>query len=162
MHLGSVTADFDRDGLLEIVGLPLAGELVSGIEIYEGSTLVHTGNIVFKPWAVDDTDGDGLMEILGSTEEGTFLIESLTRNGYPERVIWESSRISSGQIADLDQDGRKEIIGPDNNNDQILIFENRGNDTYEEIITLKNETEGSNVFGEQFAIGDGLRKEPQR
>ena len=154
MHLGSVTADFDRDGLLEIVGLPLAGELVSGIEIYEGATLVHTGNIVFKPWAVDDTDGDGLMEILGSTEEGTFLIESLTRNGYPERVIWESSRISSGQIADLDQDGRKEIIGPDNNNDQILIFENRGNDTYEEIITLKNETEGSNVFGEQFAIGD--------
>ena len=159
MHLGSVTADFDRDGQLEIVGLPLAGDLVSGVEIYEQSTsgkyqLQHTGTIVFKPWAVDDTDGDGLLEILGSTKERTLLVESLTRTGYPEKVIWETSQTSAGQIADLDGDGRKEIIGPNNNTDELIIFENLGNNNYHEIIRIKNETEGSNIFGEQFAIGD--------
>ncbi|MCZ6681334.1 MAG: S8 family serine peptidase [Candidatus Poribacteria bacterium] len=159
MHLGSVTADFDRDGLLEIVGLPLTEEPASGIEIYERSAagtyqLVHTGDLAFKPWAVDDTDGDGLLEILGSTAERTFLIESITRNGYPERIIWESPALRSGQIADIDGDGRKEIIGPDNFNGVIRIFENRGNDAYELVITLDNETEGANAFGEQVAIGD--------
>ena len=159
MHLGSVAADFDRDGQLEIVGLPLTGDAVSGIEIYERSAagayqLQHTGTTVYKPWAVDDTDGDGLLEILGSSEGRTFLIESTSPNGYPERLIWESSLISSGQIVDLDGDGRKEIIGPDNNNREIRLFENRENDTYEQIISLKNETDGANVLGEQFAIGD--------
>ena len=159
MHLGSVTADFDRDGQLEIVGLPLAGDLVAGVEIYEKSTsgkyqLQHTGNIIFKPWAVDDTDGDGLLEILGSTKESTLLVESLTRTGYPEKVIWTTSQTSAGQIADLDGDGRKEIIGPNNNTDELIIFENRGDNNYDKIITIKNETEGANILGEQFAIAD--------
>ena len=159
MHLGSVTADFDRDGQLEIVGLPLAGTLVGGVEIYEKSPsgkyqLQHTGNLIFKPWAVDDTDGDGLLEILGSTEERTLLVESLTKTGYPQKIIWTTSLTSAGQIADLDGDGRKEIIGPNNNTDELVIFENRGDNNYDEIITIKNETEGANIFGEQFAIGD--------
>ena len=158
MHLASVTADFDRDSLREIIGWPLTDTPVSGIQIYEQSgktyQLRHTGTTVFEPWAVDDTDDDGLLEILGSTEERTFLIESVTRNGYPERIIWESLAMVSAQIDDLDGDGRKEIIGADNNNDRIRIFENRGNDTYEQIISLKNETDGSNVFGERFAISD--------
>ena len=49
---------------------------------------------------------------------------------------------------------RKEIVGADNFNDSIRIFENRGNDSYDEILVIENETEGSNVFGEQFAVGD--------
>ena len=54
----------------------------------------------------------------------------------------------------MDGDGRKEIIGADNNNGAILIYENRGNDVYEEIVRLKNETDGANAYGEQFGIGD--------
>ncbi len=158
MHLGSVTADFDRDGMLEIVGLPIADDGTQGIEIHErtgaGYQLRHTGAINSKPLAVGDTDGDGLLEILSGTRNGLFLIESVTPNGYPERIIWESTFLSSGQIADLDNDGRMEIIGADNFNDNIRIFENRGNDTYDEILIIKNETEGSNVFGKRFAIGD--------
>ena len=159
MHIGSVTADFDRDGLLEIVGLPLIGDLSSGIEIHERTPsgsyeLKHTSAFAFKPWAVDDTDEDGLLEILGSTEDKIFLVESLTRTGYPERLIWESPFLSAGQIADLDGDGHKEIVGADNNNGAILIYENRGNDIFEETIRLTNETDGTNVYGEQLAIGD--------
>ena len=157
MHLGSVAADFDRDGMLEIVGLPIIDD-APGIEIHErtsaGYQLQHTAAIDSKPLAVGDTDGDGLLEILSGARDRLFLIESVTPNGYPEKIIWESTFLSSGQLADLDNDGRIEIIGADNFNDNIRIFENRGNDTYDEILIIKNETEGSNVFGERFAIGD--------
>ena len=159
MHLGSVTADFDRDGMLEIVGLPITNDAAAAIEIYEQTRagiyqLQHTSTITAKPIAVDDTDGDGLLEILSHTREGLFLYESVTRNGYPEKIIWETTYLASGQIVDLDNDGRKEIVGADNLNDNIRIFENRGNDSYDEILVIRNETEGSNVFGEQFAVGD--------
>ena len=159
MHLGSVTADFNRNGQLEVVGLPIAGDAASGIEIHERTAagiyqLQHSGAIDARPLGVDDTDGDGLLEILSGTRERLFLLESVTQNGYPEKIIWETPFLSSGQIVDLDSDGRKEIIGGDNFNDNIRIFENRGNDSYEEMLVIKNETEGSNVFGEQFAIGD--------
>ncbi len=159
MHLASVTADFDRDGHLEIVGLPITADSVSGIEIYERTAagvyqLQHTSAIDAKPLVIDDTDGDGLLEILSATRERVFLLESVTQNGYPEKIIWETPFLSSSQIADLDRDGRKEIIGADNFNDSIRIFENRGNDSYDEVLVIKNETEGSNVFGEQFVVGD--------
>ena len=159
MHLGSVTADFDRDGVLEIVGLPINGDAAAGIEVHEPTSagiyqLQHTSTINAKPIAVDDTDGDGLLEILSHSQAGVFLHESVTRNGYPEKIIWETTYLTSGQIVDLDSDGRKEIVGADNLNDRIRIFENRGNDSYDEILVIPNETEGSNVFAEHFAIGD--------
>ena len=158
MHLASNPADFDRDGQFEIVGIPLESlknQTLTGIEIFEGSNqLQHTSTTNYKPWEIGDTDGDGLLEILGSTKERTFLIESARRDGYPETIIREFAFISSGQIADLDGDGRKEIIGPDNNNNRILVFENRGNDAYEEVISIENTTDGTNAFGERFAIGD--------
>ena len=159
MHLASVTADFDRDGRLEIVGLPIASDSVSGIEVHERTAagayqIQHTSVIDAKPLAIDDTDGDGLLEILCGTRERVFLLESMTQNGYPEKIIWETRFLSSGQIVDLDGDGRKEIVGADNFNDSIRIFENRGNDSYDEVLVIKNETAGSNVFGEQFAVGD--------
>ena len=159
MHLASVTADFDRDGRIEIVGLPIAADSVSGIEVHERTAagvyqLQYTSAIDAKPLAIDDTDGDGLLEILCGTRERVFLLESMTQNGYPEKIIWETRFLSSGQIVDLDGDGRKEIVGADNFNDSIRIFENRGNDSYDEMLVIKNETAGSNVFGEQFAVGD--------
>ena len=159
MHLGSVTADFDRDGILEIVGLPITNDAAAAIEIHERTRagiyqLQHTSTIPAKPIAVDDTDGDGLLEILSHSQDGVFLHESVTRNGYPEKIIWETTFLASGQIVDLDNDGRKEIVGADNLNDNIRIFENRGNDSYDEMLVIRNETEGSNVFGEQFAVGD--------
>ncbi len=158
MHLASNPADFDGDGRFEIIGISLESlknRTLKGVEIYERPhQLQHVGSTNYKPWEVGDTDGDGLLEILGSTDDRTFLIESAKHDGYPENVIWEFPFISSGQIADLDGDGRKEIIGPDNNNNRILIFENRGNDAYEEVISIKNNTPGTNAFGERFAIGD--------
>ena len=179
LHIANITVDFDKDGLSEFVGAVLPGadkdELTApdSIVIYERSPigkyqLVYTlsdieslegsdqgidlGTLI--PWTVDDTDKDGLPEILANDEDQTFLIESLTPNGYPAQIIWETPFLSGGKIADLDSDGNKEIVGIDNNNNRILIFENRGNNVYDRIAGLVNETEGKNVFALDFAIDD--------
>ena len=175
LHVASVTSDFDADGLLEIVGSPL--DLENGTDtdlrtailaIYERLPtgryeLAHTIESVdglsnlekFITWTVDDTDGDGLLEVLATDDERTFLIESTVPRGYPNRIIWESPFLSGGTIADLDRDGQKEIIGADNNNDRLLIFEYDSTlNAHVEKAVLLNESPGSNVFAQTFAIAD--------
>ncbi len=175
LHIASVTSDFDADGLLEIVGSPL--DLETGtdpelqtaiIAIYERLPtgkyeLAHTIESVdglsnletFTTWTVDDTDGDTLLEVLATDDERTFLIESTVPRGYPNRIIWESPFLSGGTIADLDRDGKKEIIGADNNNDRLLVFEYDPTiNAHVEKAVLVNETAGSNVFAQDFAIAD--------
>ncbi len=183
LHIASVTADFDKDGLFELIGAPLSdaskGQLTipHRLVIYERSpigkyklvhalsdiaTVADSADILnqdvnletLTPWAVQDTDNDGLLEILANDKDRTFLIESLTPNGYPEQIIWETTFISGGEIADLDGDGKKEIIGVDNNNRRILIFENRGDNLYDRTAELVNETEGKNIFDRHIVIDD--------
>ena len=174
LHIASVTTDFDRDGQTEIVGSPLSQDTVDPalqaaiFAIYERLPngkyeLAHTVETVenlsnleeFITWAVDDTDGDGLLEILATDDARTFLIESRTPQGYPDRIIWETPFLSGGTIADLNRDGRKEIIGADNNNDRLLVFEyDTATNTHIEKAVLVNETLGSNVFAQRFAIDD--------
>ncbi|MDE0482155.1 MAG: S8 family serine peptidase [Candidatus Poribacteria bacterium] len=179
LHIANISTDFDKDGLSELIGVSLSdtseGELSAseGLAIYERTPtgkykIAHSlSNIesleisdqgvdleTLTPWTVGDTDNDGLLEILANDEDQTFLIESITPNGYPTQIIWETPFISGGKIADLDGDGRKEIIGVDNNNNRILIFENRGNNLYDRTAELVNETEGKNVFVLNFAIDD--------
>ena len=175
LHIASVTSDFDADGLLEIVGSPL--DLGNGTDtdlqtailaIYERLptgryALAHTIESVeglsnletFIPWAVGDTDGDTLLEVLATDDERTFLLESTVPRGYPNRIIWESPFLSGGTIADLDRDGQKEIIGADNNNDRLLVFEyDPAVNAHVEKAVLVNESPGSNVFAQTFAIAD--------
>ena len=142
LYIASVTSDFDADGLLEILGSPLnlgtgtdtalqtailaiyerlptgRYELAHTLESVEGLSNLET----FITWKVDDTDGDGLLEVLATDDARTFLIESTVPRGYPNRIIWESPFLSGGTIADLDRDGQKEIIGADNNNDRLLVL----------------------------------------
>ena len=175
LHIASGTTDFDRDGQLEIVGSPVSSETLTDTElqaailtVYERLPsgryeLAHTVESVeglsnlekFVTWTVDDTDNDGLLEVLASDDARTFLIESVEPRGYPTRIIWETPFLSGGTVADLDGDGQKEIIGADNNNDRLLIFEYDGaTSTYVERAVLVNESAGSNVFAQNFAIND--------
>ena len=180
LHVASVTADFDKDGQLEIVGSPLSSETLMDtvgaglpspsaiLAVYERLPsgryeLVHTLESVeglsnlekFITWTVDDTDGDGLLEVLATDDARTFLIESSTPRGYPHQIIWETPFLAGGTIADLDNDGQKEIIGADNNNDRLLIFEyDNAASTYVQKAALINESPGSNVFAQRFAIND--------
>ena len=179
LRIASGIADFDGDGQPEIVGSPLSSETLDTVgagllsphaifAIYERLPsgryeLVHTleslenlSNLEeFVTWAVDDTDSDGLLEILATDDERTFLIESDSPQGYPHQIIWETPFLSAGTIADLDRDGRKEIIGADNNNDRLMVFEyDNATNTHVEKAVLTNETLGSNVFAQRFAIDD--------
>ena len=184
LHIASVTADFDRDGLLEIVGSPLSLETFANTElqaailaVYERLPsgryeLAHTLESVdglsnlekFVTWTVDDTDNDGLLEVLATDDARTFLIESLGVGGetpkqqhpeFPYQIIWETPFLSGGTVADLDGDGQKEIVGADNNNDRLLIFEyDPATRHMVERAVLINESAGSNVFAQNFAIND--------
>ncbi len=174
LHIASVDIDFDKDGQLEIVGSPLSDETLDTelqdaiLAIYERLPsgryeLAHTLKTVdnlsnleeFTTWAVDDTDNDGLLEILAMDDARTFLIESSTARGYPHQIIWETPFLSGGTIVDLDRDGQKEIIGADNNNDRLMVFEyDNATNTHVEKAILVNETPGSNVFARRFAIDD--------
>ncbi len=182
-HIADVSADFDNDGFFEIIGTPLLNSNTGlsdskhSLVVYERTPsgkyqMVHTlsNNIMvaassqplkseidlnsFTPLSVADVDNDGLQEILARDKSRAFLIESIVPNGYPKQIVWESPFISSGKIADLDGDGNKEIIGIDNNNDRILILENRGNNQFDRIAELPNETAGKNVYSRNFALGD--------
>lgn len=182
LHLANNIADFDKDGLFELIGsLPESSvndpTTSQGLVIYERLPtgkykLEHSSSDIaevadttvdlnqnidlesFIPWAVGDTDNDGLQEILANDKDRTFLIESLTPKDFPVQIIWETPFISGGKIADLDGDGMMEIVGIDNSNNRILIFENRGNNLYERTAALVNETEGKNVISLNMAIGD--------
>lgn len=183
LHIANTVADFDKDGLPELIATPLSDPspksliVPKSLVIYERSpegkyNLIHalTKNVsvgdsvvsqnteidlaTFKPWSVEDTDADGLLEVLASDKERTFLLESKTPKGYPVQIVWETPFISGGKSADFDGDEKIEIVGVDNNNSRILVYENRGNDLFDITAELANETEGKNIFAQQIAIDD--------
>ena len=182
LQIADVSTDFDKDGLYEIIGRSLTdspdSELTSDIPaIYErlptgeyikAHTFSHE-NIPAKvnnwadydidlntliPKTVGDTDNDGLLEILTYDKENTYLIESMTVDGYPSKVIWVNPYLSGGVIVDLDGDGITEIVGTDNNNNRILIYESIGDNAYSRTAELPNVSEGKNIYSKDFAIDD--------
>ncbi len=182
LHLADVVVDFDKNGLLEFIGTSLfdiSTDLspTTSLVIYERApngryNLVHSltdivdivdttsglnPNIdieTFVPTTVEDSDNDGLLEILAYDHDRTFLIENREPEGFPTQIIWETPFISGGKIDDLDGDGHKEIVGIDNSNNRILIFENRGNNLFNRSAALINETDGKNIYASDIVIDD--------
>ena len=160
MHIATATADFDGDGRLEIVGMETGGAGYQNVKIFERDDagnyeLVFTSPNAYFPWAVGDTDGDGLLEILGNTPERTFLLECRPGRVYPRHKIWETQDIWGGQIVDVDQDGKMEIIGRNNDSNAISIYEaDFGDNSYQLVAQLENPTKGRNGLGTTFAISD--------
>jgi hypothetical protein len=165
LHPVNGLVDFDGDGLMEIVGMKKSKWQYDTVEIYERTNggdydRAFESDIDFFPWAVGDTDEDGLIEILGSKGNETFLYEGPEYGAYPTERIWTAERIRGGQIADMDMDGRKEIISHHVDEDEIYIYENRGNNSYLRVARLQNPTEGKNDLSQTYAVsdfdGDGL------
>jgi len=159
IHPISKTADFDGDGQPEIVGMIVSQYQFDEIRIYEKGRSdaydeVFTSHEDYFPWDVGDSDGDGLLEILGNKKNVTFLHESLEAGSYPTEKIWEIEGIQGGQIADMDMDGQKEIVSRNLDTGEIVVYENRGHNSYLRAARLPNPTEGYNHLATSSAISD--------
>jgi len=179
MQIATATADFDQDGRLEMVGMETGGAGYEPVKIYERNErqggkgannppaplwkgdgqegnyeLVFTSQDSYYPWAVGDTDGDGLLEILGNDVERTFLLECRPGMVYPRHKIWEMEGIWGGQLVDIDHDGKPEIISRYDATNAIAIYAAIGDNSYQNVAILENPTEGSNGLGTTFAIDD--------
>lgn len=159
IHPVRAAVDFDGDGQTEILGMEDTKSDYDTVKIYEedensGYHEVFASDINYYPWDVGDTDEDGLLEILGDRRGLTFLYESPSQGEYPTKKIWEVEDEWGGRIADMDMDGRKEIVSRHLNTGEIWIYENRGNNSYLRADRLKNPTKGNNYLSATFAISD--------
>ena len=144
----TIEGDFNHDGLPDIVVLGQGG-LKGGIYLYtQGADHTYTQTTISeKPGAVQaiagDFNNDGwtdLMVLFGSVDEGLWLYENDHKGGFTARNLLRFPPVygsSSFQLADLDHDGKPDLIytcGYNFHDSRILkpyhglyIFKNTGN-----------------------------------
>lgn len=119
---------------------------------YEGPPLV--------PYATGDLDGDGKSEIIGQRSYQIQVYESADASSYPTQLVWSSPPMSNiiggATVGDTDRDGKMEIIHSINGPSYLIIFENTGDDTYEEVFSAYTvwQDESEKVVAD--LDGDGL------
>lgn len=133
-----VVADIDDNGEWEIV----TGNGEGYISVYNGNGSVHPGWPVqvtsqeLRSLAVDDVDGDGNLEIVVCStrpDNQWFVYEhnGALRSGWPKQTDSDSNGYAAGcfnenvGVADIDNDGRGEIIGP-NDTHYVTAFNDDG------------------------------------
>ena len=150
--------DIDGDGMAEIGQMPYGGGQYNTGEFYrwEGGKGkgVHSSKLLFIPWNVHDLDGDGNREVMAVDAQRVRLLESQGGKGFPDRVVWERDDVWGGEVADLDGDGRQEMFLRSSKDPYFAVFENRGDDQFEEVAVLSNATEGANQLGARQVVGD--------
>jgi subtilisin family serine protease len=159
LYLLNKSADFDLDGNIEFLGNVLSNNQAFGnmtvFEI-EGMTFNQTeiNSTVYIPRDIGDSDGDGLLEILAGSGLKSVIFESEQLGEIPRKIVWmDSINFWASRFADLDSDGKQEIIGRSENT--FSVYENTGNNSYSFSAALENMTEGSNNTGVPHTeIGD--------
>jgi len=104
------------------------------------SVLRSTLKVGCGPVAVGDPDQDGLTDLLCQWGPNVFLLESTSPRSFPSRQVWDT-QIGGfpgirGYFTDTDGDGRQEMWIVPNDPDEIEVWENRGDDVYEEVAVL--------------------------
>ena len=151
--------DINRNGNLELIAVETDTVGWSSPQIFEVGNN-GTYKPIFSlteplwPWATADTDGDGLIELLGNAFGTTFLLEQPAPGEFPTERIWEAQGIWGGTIVDGDADGRPEIFSRHDATNSIWVYEANGNNSYHNIAILENPTQGKNGIGTRFATGD--------
>ncbi|MDQ7064425.1 MAG: S8 family serine peptidase [candidate division KSB1 bacterium] len=145
------TTDFNHNGGREIAMARYADNgLIGPIALFEwtpaGFQLRFQTGHRGVPRDMGDADADGLFELLGGLGQTSFIYEATRLGGFPERIVWiDSSDFWAARYADLDQDGRMEIIG--RRGDVWQVLENTGDNRFEQVAELPNPTAGSNLTG---------------
>ena len=150
--------DFDHDGAKEIVLMPYGGDRYNAVAFYEAqeeslAKVFETGNL-FIPWNTGDLDEDGRRELMGVDAARVRLFETRDIYSFPSVKIWEAKDAWGGEIADLDGDGRQEIIARSDSENALLVFEAAGNNLLSQVAALPNPTRGNNRLAPRSAVGD--------
>ena len=106
------------------------------------------------PRDVGDGDGDRRAEILGGIGPQSFIYEATAPGTFPSVLVWaDTNDFWASRYADLDGDGRQEIIG--RHEGVFEVRENIRDNQYQPVATLPNFTKGSNITGVPHSeIGD--------
>lgn len=159
LHAIFAAADMNGNGKQELIAVETEASGWFSPHLFEADAdgtyrQVFTLSEPMRPWDAADTDGDGLIDILGHALSGTFLLEQPAQGEFPSVRTWEAPALWGGTIADLDKDGIPEIFSRDAAASAIAVYEAIGNNSYRNIAMLKNPTDGDNSMSTSFATGD--------
>lgn len=153
--------DLDGDGRREILFMAFSDTSVYGKAMaYEMGgdgrlQKAFQSEADYLVWDVGDADGDGKSEILGGGYAEIYLFESPDSDSFPDPdPVWSQEGVWGSQMADTDGDGYVEIISKVDIGSDVIIFENVADDSFSQIASLPNPTEGRNSTGTRFAIAD--------
>ncbi|MGH7456058.1 MAG: FG-GAP-like repeat-containing protein, partial [bacterium] len=106
------------------------------------------------PRDMGDGDGDRRAEILGGIGPQSFIYEATATGAFPSVLVWaDTNDFWASRYADLDGDGRQEIIG--RHKDVYEVRENIRDNQYQLVAILPNFTKDSNITGVPHSeIGD--------
>ena len=159
--------DFDGDGWPEVVlNQAPDGALGDTLAYWESmpAGFVRRAALIATviPRSSGDTDGDGRGEVLGQIQAASLLLEARQPGGFPDALAFvdttglrntsSPNALYGALLADLDGDGRGEIIG--HNTQQVRILERRG-DGFAEVARLNVPGGGEARFSEpDFRVAD--------
>ncbi len=160
-RLLSKSSDFNQNGLPEVITSISENGAIGPMNIYEfAETMlpVFSTSKARIPRDVGDADNDGRVEVLCGFGFNSYLYESSAIGNFPNQVVarWEgdgTAQFWASRIADLDQDGRGEIIMRvvrplnEGTTDQFEVWETTGDNQFEFVAALPNPTTGENFNG---------------
>jgi len=159
LYMLNKSTDFDLDGNHEFIGNVLSDNQAFGnmtVFEFQGETFNQTEifSTVYIPRDIGDSDNDGLPEILAGSGPKSVIFESEQAGEIPNKIVWsDSGNFWASRFADLDSDGKQEIIGRIENT--FSVYENTGNNSFNFTFALDNLTDGSNSTGVPHTeIGD--------
>ncbi|MEZ4776666.1 MAG: S8 family serine peptidase [Bacteroidia bacterium] len=142
------TYDFDNDGLKEVVMNEYRPNLSFGkLKLYEfnGSFFVEADSLDFKPVLIPkdvaDSDGDGLLEVLCSVNDSSYIVEQKTAGLFPQEIVYSNlgDSLRAEGFADTDGDGQMELLLKDDVD--FYVYE-RGGSSWSQAAVLADKTPG--------------------